>query len=96
MVLLLESGYFKIKTKTVDLYCIGIPKMTLLLLTGMCALDWYFQSNAQRLANPDVWTRHLILDQFCPTRWYEARVLEEIDDNYSGSWDDHKVGMVYA
>ena len=61
----------------------------------MCALDWYFQSNAQRLVNPDVWTRHLILDQICPTRWYEARVLEELDMNYSGSWDGHKVGMVY-
>ena len=62
----------------------------------MCALDWYFQSNAQRLRNPDVWVRHVILDQISPTRWYDARVLEEIDDNYSGSWDGHKVGMVYA
>ena len=92
MVLLLESGYFKIKTKTVDLYCIGIPKMTLLLLTGMCALDWYFQSNAQRLMNPEVWERHLILDQVCPTRWYLAKVLKAYDMQYVG-WEGHKVGM---
>ena len=59
---------------------------------SMCALDWYFQSNAQRVEDSGVWEHHLILDQVCPTNWYKAMVLQLQDKEYVG-WEGHKVGM---
>ena len=55
-----------------------------------CALDWYFQSPADRMADPNEWQHFLILDQVCPINYHEARVVKTLD-RYNG-WTDLRIG----
>ena len=55
-----------------------------------CALDWYFQSSADRKTEPNLWDHYVILDQVCPTQYYEARTLKFLG-RYEG-WTDLRIG----
>ena len=55
-----------------------------------CALDWYFQSPADRMADSNEWDHLLILDQVCPTMYHKARVVKTLD-RYNG-WTDLRIG----
>ena len=51
-----------------------------------CALDWYFQTSTDRMADPNWWDHFVILDQVCPTMYYEARALKSLG-RYNGLTD---------
>ena len=55
-----------------------------------CGLDWYSQSNNQRVSSPEVWAHYIITDQVCPILGYKARAYTR-QDLYAG-WHDFVVG----
>ena len=60
-----------------------------------CGLDWYYQTEEQRLRDDTEWYHSVILDQVSPLSWYLGAVVKHSADVYHG-WEDLEVGRVYT
>ena len=56
---------------------------------ALCPLDWYYQTDTQRIRDPDVWDHYLLLDQVSPVDFWKAEVLRSIGQY---SWPTHRIG----
>ena len=59
-----------------------------------CGLDWYYQTEEQRLRDSTEWYHSVILDQVSPLSWYLGAIVKHSAEVYHG-WDDLEVGQVY-
>ena len=60
-----------------------------------CGLDWYYQTEEQRLRDDTEWYHSVILDQVSPLLWYLGTVVKHSAEVYHG-WEDFQVGRVYT
>ena len=58
---------------------------------NLCVLDWYFQSNAQRLEDPSIWERYLLRDVVDPAEWWKSKTTTYVGQ-YVG-WHGHIIGQ---
>ena len=56
---------------------------------GICPLDWYYQPNAQRLDDPNMWEHYVLTDQASPVDFYKSNAVKYLGTYY---WPDMKVG----
>ena len=56
---------------------------------ALCPLDWYYQTDKQRMKDADVWDHCLLLDQVSPVTFWQSEVLQRVGQY---TWPQHRIG----
>jgi hypothetical protein len=55
-----------------------------------CPLDWYYQTHTQYQMDPDVFDHYLILDEVCPTNFWQGDHITRLGKHV---WSGHRIGV---